>query len=113
MSEVALNAVTAYSDYFDDREAQERRKLNDDIAALDRAKSKVLGWKTDCLQAKSDFDDLKGYFPSFAQKAVVDPIFAIDELVKWLEDMKESVDKKSKDLASARPETGVPRTVIC
>ena len=99
MSEVALNAVTAYSDYFDDREAQERRKLNDDIAALDRAKSKVLGWKTDCLQAKSDFDDLKGYFPSFAQKAVVDPIFAIDELVKWLEDMKESVDKKSKDLA--------------
>ena len=99
MSEVALRAVTAYFDYFNDREAEERGRLNGYIQALVRDRSKVSRWKTDCLQAKANFDELKGYFPSFAQKAVVDPIPAIDELVKYLESVKESLEKKSTDLS--------------
>ena len=100
MSEVALRAVTAYSDYFNDREAQERGRLNGYIEALVRDRSKVSAWKTDFLEAKARFDELKGYFPSFAQTAIVDPIPAIDKLVKYLESVKESLEKKSTDLSN-------------
>ena len=101
MSELALNAIGAYSNYFDDQEAKERQMLNREFHALERARDSVLSWRSEYIEAKARLDNLKGYLPSFSQKQLVDAIPAFDELVAHLEILSERVKGKSENLAQS------------
>lgn len=100
LNDIAVTAVTAYSDYFNDKEAIERKALDRIVADLNTANSKFSKWKTDFLASKVIFDNLKGYFPSMKTVETNDLVVEIDALKEQVETLIESVREKTHDLSA-------------
>ena len=101
MQEAAVAAVKIYLQYFQDVEARERESLNNLIRRLKGEISKVEQWSIRYLKENKIYDDLRKYFPSFSDKKLVDPVELIDELSRYLNDLRECIEAKLKDLTKS------------
>ncbi len=101
MTDIAITAVNAYSTYFNDEEAKERRKLRSSISSIKSAIKVIDGWKSSFLKGKSNFDELKAFFPSFLEKHVIDLISQIEEIGDYLTCLEDCVEKKLSDLTAS------------
>jgi AAA domain-containing protein len=106
MSDIAIKAVSAYSDYFNDAEAKERTSVKRMITDTEQAERAIEKWEKDCLRAKSHFDDLKGYFPSFKEKAVAEISALNEELAQYLQKLREALTKKTGQPCCGHRRTG-------
>ena len=98
MKETAVAVVTMYLQYFQDEEARERDSLNRLIRHLEQEIATVEKWSNQYLKEKSLYDNLRAYAPSFMDKKLVDPVESLEELSRQLNDLKECVKTKQKDL---------------
>jgi len=100
LTEAAHLALSKYQEYFEDAEAKEK----DALARLDRtvrsAREKLKGWKTRYLTSKSNFDDLKAFFPSVKEKNVEDESEVLDAIDATLIQVQTALASKQADLAS-------------
>ncbi|ATG43645.1 hypothetical protein PhaeoP13_01708 [Phaeobacter piscinae] len=99
MSDIAIAAVSAYSDYFNDMEATERTSLKRLIADIERAERVIEKWEKDCLRSKSHFDNLKVYFPSFKEEVVNDISTPNESLSQYLNALRGALSQKLENLA--------------
>ena len=98
INQQALNAIGAYVEYFDDREAKERKKIGALIGCLQDARRTISTWKADHLTSKTHFDDVKAYFPSFNEKRVLDSNPAFQNATDYLDDLEQRLEKKLTNL---------------
>lgn len=100
LTEAAQLALTKYQEYFEDAEAKEK----DTLALLERsvkaARSKLTTWRTRYLTAKSNFDDLKAFFPSVQDKNTEDESAALDVIDATLASVLEALANKQLNLSS-------------
>ncbi|PHQ96553.1 MAG: hypothetical protein COB39_11880 [Marinosulfonomonas sp.] len=68
MASVAIEAIERYQSYFNDAEAKEQEKLRGFADQIQEAKRAIQQWETNSLREKDRFDQLKQFFPSFAEK---------------------------------------------
>ena len=99
MQEAAVAVVNMYLQYFQDEEAREKDSLNKLVRQLEGEIAKIRQWSTRYLREKTVYDDLRGYFPSFADKKLENPIELIDAMSRYLDSLKGCVEAKQKDLA--------------
>ncbi|MEP2092042.1 AAA family ATPase [Roseibium sp.] len=103
MGDVAMTAVDAYAKYFDDKEAQEIKRINRMISNLD---SVVLGldtWLSRYLQNARRYDVLKTYFPSCSSSVVPDPSKIVQGLKSDVASLQSSLREKLNSLSSVLP----------
>ena len=105
ISQLAFATISAYAEYFDDREAKERKMIKALLGALHSARHTVSQWQSDHLTNKALFDDLKAYFPSFSEKRVFDSIPAFKESLKYLGRLQEGLERKLTQFGPAGPTT--------
>ena len=98
MKEMALSTVNKYIEYFKDEESLEKEKLNKLIRRLEIEISKVSQWSGEYLKQNVAYEELRGYFPSFSEKKLVGPDELIKNIKLYLNDLKDCVEAKLKDL---------------
>ncbi len=101
MQEAAVAAIDMYVQYFQDEEAREKDFLNKLIRQVDAAIEKTQLCSTRHLREKAVYDELRGYFPSLADKTLDDPLELLDNIVKYLSTLKECMLEKQKDLTKS------------
>ena len=99
IGQLAIATISAYAEYFDDREAKERKRIETLLGTLHSARHTVSQWKLDHLANKALFEDLKAYFPSFSEKRIFDSIPAFKNALKYLGGLQESLERKLTNLA--------------
>ena len=98
MQEMALAAVNKYIEYFKDEEAQEKEQLNKLTRRLETELSKVKQWSGEYLRQAAIYEELRGYFPSFSAKKLAAPDELIENIERYLNNVKDCVGTKRKDL---------------
>lgn len=101
MGDVAMAAVDAYTKYFDDKEAQEIKRINQIISSLDSIALGLDNWLSRYLQNARRYDALKTYFPSCSGSAVPDPSKNVQELKSDIASLQSSLHEKLNSLSSA------------
>ncbi len=100
LTEAAQLALSMYKEYFEDAEAKEK----DTLVLLERsvktARSKLTAWRTRYLTAKSNFDELKAFFPSVQDKNVEDESAVLDVIDATLVSIEKALASKQLDLSS-------------
>lgn len=99
LAEAANHAISKYQEYFVDAEAKEKDVLAALLSSIDVAQGKVESWRTQHLKAKTEFDELKAFFPSVQTKVVEDLGPDLDALEETLVSMREALKEKQKNLA--------------
>lgn len=98
LSSNALQAVSAYVDYFNDAEAKEKSSIESFIRKIDAEIVALDGWQNRCLAAKESFDDLKQYFPSMRDKKYSEVSSHCGQVSEYFEHLKRELQKKLSDL---------------
>ena len=98
MQEMALAAVNKYIEYFKDEEAQEKEQLDKLTRRLETELSKVKQWSGEYLRQAVIYEELRGYFPSFSAKKLAAPDELIENIERYLNNVKDCVGTKRKDL---------------
>lgn len=99
----ALAAISVYIEYFKDEEASLQEVIIDLKKDIDRLRKNTAAASKRSIIAKTNFNDLKSYFPDF----VTEKLDAVEEqydlLDKELSYILEILDHKSKDLTKSQP----------
>lgn len=98
LTEAAQFTLSKYQEYFEDAESKEKDVLKLLERDMKAARSKVAEWKIGYLTAKSNFDDLKAFFPSIQGKNTVDERTGLDVIDKALVALIEVVRVKQQNL---------------
>jgi len=101
MGHVAIAAVDAYTKYFDDSEAKEIKRVDENISGVKRGISALERWGANYLSIESAYNDLKLYFPSLAETILPDPAQHLEGLKTDLETVLSSLETKRNDLSVA------------
>jgi len=99
LAEAAHLALSKYQEYFEDAEAKEKEVLASLEQDVKAARSKVSKWKTQFLTAKSNFDDLKAFFPSVQEKNIENESASLDAIDETLVEILEALATKQQNLA--------------
>lgn len=100
LTQAAQLALSKYQEYFEDAEAKEKDALTSLKRDVSLAQSKVAKWKSRYLTAKSNFDDLKAFFPSIQDKKMEDESAALDKVDTSLAAILEALTAKQQSLAT-------------
>ena len=98
LQDIATAAIDAYQTYFDDEEAQEKEQLDYIRADIARTCQEIEDWRRKYHQERSAYDELRNYFPSFANKPLRKVDGLLDDLGGRLKALGACVEEKSNDL---------------
>ena len=112
LEDMAAAAIDAYRTYFDDEEAREKERLDHIRIDIEGTCQDIKDWKGQYLKEKAAYDDLRSYFPSFADKPLEKLDSLLDDLYSSLMQLSACVKRKSKDLTAnvEMPTIDVKRT---
>ena len=103
MGAVAMVAVNAYAKYFEDKEAQEIKRISRLISKLDNIASGLDTWLSRYLQNALRYDALKTYFPSCSDTLLPDPSKTVQSLKDDVASVQSSLREKLQSLSSVLP----------
>lgn len=109
IGDVARVAISAYVAFFSDEEAKHRRKLSELAVQIRGLIGKANERKAYSGQQRVLFEELKSYFPSFADRTPSSLDTAFDGVISFLRDLVGLIDKKSENLMVA---VGMPSVTI-
>lgn len=101
MQGAAVAAIDMYIQYFQDQEAKDKDFLNKLIKQVDAAIEKIKQCCTQHLKENSVYDRLRAYFPSFSDKGLDDPHELLDNIVGYMNTLKDCIREKQEDLAKS------------
>ena len=99
VQDTATAAINAYRAYFDDEEAREKERMDGIGSDIQGACREIEAWRTRYLQERSAYDELRSYFPSFADKPLIKVEAHLDGLGACLKMLEACVNEKVKNLA--------------
>ena len=96
----AIQAIDAYTSFFEDEEAKHTRQLEELNNQLERLTSVIKSRQTANLRAVAQFDKLKKFFPSTSEEAAFDLSKPLEQLLDFVADLQEAIaTKKSSGLS--------------
>jgi hypothetical protein len=101
LNTIGSTAIAAYRAYFEDEEAQHRRRIKVLLQSIEAQSRAIASAKQLSQTSKIDFDDLKSYFPTMADKDVTGVDDELDRLSEFLSTLKSTLEKKSNQLGVA------------
>lgn len=103
MGVVAMAAVDAYAKYFEDKEAQEIKRISRMITKLDSIASGLDTWLSRYLQNARRYDALKTYFPSCSGSVLPDPSKTVQSLKDDVASIQSLLREKLQSLSRVLP----------
>jgi wobble nucleotide-excising tRNase len=98
INEAALQAIDAYTQFFNDEEAKHTNQLNRIINHLDQIINIIQQKRSSTLKGKLRFSELKKFFSSVSDKTSVDLSILLDQLIENLKSVKTVVETKLTSL---------------
>lgn len=97
---VALEAIDAYDSFFKDEEAKHTRQLEEQAGQLTNMATTIKSRQTESLKAKSRFNNLKNYFPSFSEEIAYDLSLKLDKILEFISKLQENINTKITNLTA-------------
>ena len=96
----ALEAINAYDSFFKDEEAKHARQLEEQASQLTKMVATIRSRQTESLKAKTRFDNLKRYFPSFSEEIASDLSSKLDTILEYVSKIQQTITTKISNLAA-------------